>query len=122
MEVKPRQDNLFDIWVHAQNGEVLLNSSQGYEHAADAEAIARLLLGSRVGNHPDSRLIAQTLDNAAEVIERVSSSLPLRTVNAARPIAESCRTLTRLLDSLVPEPVALRVTYRDGKTKTEQLR
>ncbi|MDN4521388.1 hypothetical protein QYF68_26720 [Mycolicibacterium austroafricanum] len=45
VEIKARQDNLFDIWVIAENGEVLLNSSQGYENAADAEAIARKVFG-----------------------------------------------------------------------------
>jgi uncharacterized protein YegP (UPF0339 family) len=81
VEVKPRQDNLFDIWVHAANGELLLHSSQGYDHAIDAENVARLLFGTRT--------VA-----AADGTGTVSSS----------------------------EPVALRVTYRDGKTKTEQLR
>lgn len=45
VEIKPRQDDLYDIWVIAENGGVLLNSSQGYENAADAEAIARKLFG-----------------------------------------------------------------------------
>ena len=45
VEIKARQDDLFDIWVIAENGEVLLNSSQGYENATDAEAIARKVFG-----------------------------------------------------------------------------
>lgn len=68
VEIKPRQDNLFDIWVHAANGELLLHSSQGYENVEDAERVARLLF------MPDSTA------------------------------------------------VALRIEYRNGKTKTEQLR
>lgn len=73
VEVKTRQDNLFDIWVHAENGELLLHSSQGYENVEDAEKIARRIFG-------DVQLTGK------------------------------------------PQTVALRVTYRDGKTKTEQLR
>lgn len=68
VEIKPRQDDLFDIWVIGANGENLLNSSQGYENAADAETIARKLFG------------------------------------------------------ISGETVALRIEYRDGKTRTEQLR
>lgn len=45
IEVKPRQDNLFDIWVHADNGEVLLHSSQGYENVEDAVKIVRRIFG-----------------------------------------------------------------------------
>lgn len=45
VSIKPRQDDLFDIWVTGANGEVLLNSSQGYENARDAELIARKLFG-----------------------------------------------------------------------------
>lgn len=44
--VKPRADNRFDIYVHAKNGELLLNSSQGYENVEDAEAVARRCFSS----------------------------------------------------------------------------
>jgi hypothetical protein len=81
VDVKPRQDNLFDIWVHAANGAVLLNSSQGYENVEDAESIARLLFGTRsVANDAGTGTVTESA------------------------------------------PVALKVTYRDGKTKTEQIR
>lgn len=43
--VKPRSDNRFDIYVHAENGELLMNSSQGYENVEDAERIAHLCFG-----------------------------------------------------------------------------
>lgn len=82
VEIKPRQDNLFDIWVHAANGELLVHSSQGYENVEDVEAVARLLFGS------------QPVANEAWV-----TGTELKT-----------------------EPVAMRVEYRNGKTKTEQLR
>lgn len=81
VEIKPRQDDLFDIWVIAANGEVLLNSSQGYENASDAEAIARKLFGR--------------IDFEASAREGVA---------------------------MPPEPVTLRITYRNGKTQTEQIR
>lgn len=82
VEIRPRQDDLFDIWVIGANGEVLLNSSQGYENSEDAEAIARKLFGSvdHEASHKAGFGVANT------------------------------------------EPVALRITYRTGKTHTEQLR
>lgn len=73
VEVKPRADERYDIYV-GDEGDAFLNSSQGYERAIDAEAIVRLLWPpTPTGNHP--------------VV-----------------------------------PILLKVTYRDGTTKTEQLR
>lgn len=46
VSIRPRQDDLFDIWVTGANGETLLNSSQGYERAIDAEDIARKVFGA----------------------------------------------------------------------------
>ena len=71
--VKPRHDNRFDIYLTSDNGELLLNSNQGYENVEDAERIVR-------------RLFA-----------------PVQLTGQ-------------------PQTVALRVEYRDGKTKTEQIR
>lgn len=73
VNVRPRADDKFDIYVAADNGEELLNSSQGYENVEDAEKIVRRLFG-KVG------LTGET------------------------------------------QTVALVTTYRDGKTKTEQIR
>lgn len=73
VEVRPRADNRFDIYVADDNGNELLNSNQGYENVEDAEHVARRLFGRVVATGE-----AQT--------------------------------------------VALQVTYRDGKTKTEQIR
>ena len=73
VDIKPRHDNRFDIHVSADNGEQLLNSSQGYENVEDAERVVRRLFG---------------------------------------PVLVDGRLQT----------VALRVEYRDGKTKTEQIR
>ena len=69
VEIKPRQDDLYDIWVIAANGEVLLNSVQGYENAADAEAIARKVFGTRMvanaagtGEEPRSEPVAMRIE------------------------------------------------------------
>lgn len=43
--VKSRQDNRFDIWVAADNGEQLFNSNQGYENVEDAERVVRRAFG-----------------------------------------------------------------------------
>ncbi|MGA5467154.1 hypothetical protein [Mycobacterium sp. NPDC050041] len=73
IDVKPRSDNKFDIYVTDDNGTPLLNSSQGYANVEDAEWIVRRLFG-------------------------------------------------RVAATGEPQTVALRVEYRNGKTKTEQLR
>lgn len=44
VDVKPRSDNKFDIYV-SEDGEPLLNSNQGYENVEDAIAVARRLFG-----------------------------------------------------------------------------
>jgi len=43
--IRPRADEKYDIYVIADNGEPLLNSSQGYSRAADAEDVVRMLFG-----------------------------------------------------------------------------
>ena len=73
VDIKPRQDDRYDIYVSDDNGNALLNSNQGYENVEDAEKVARRLFGPGV------------LTGAVQT-------------------------------------VALRVEYRSGKTKTEQLR
>lgn len=91
VEIKPRQDNLFDIYV-GDEGDEFLNSNQGYENVEDAIAIARRLWPPL--NTPDDLpgLIGPVFDAVCAVI----------TSNA--------------------ETVVMRVTYRNGKTMTEQLR
>ncbi|WP_319456911.1 MULTISPECIES: hypothetical protein [unclassified Mycobacterium] len=84
VEVKPRSDNKFDIYVSdGDNKEPLLNSNQGYENVEDAERIAYRLL----------------------------ASLPVwsRVVGVSPDFTEA-------------EPIILVTTYRDGKTRTEQIR
>ena len=73
VDIKPRQDDRYDIYVSDDNGNALLNSNQGYENVEDAEKVARRLFGPVV------------LTGAVQT-------------------------------------VALRVEYRSGKPKTEQLR
>lgn len=73
VDIKPRQDDRYDIYVSDDNGNALLNSNQGYENVEDAEKVAWRLFGPVV------------LTGAVQT-------------------------------------VALRVEYRSGKTKTEQLR
>lgn len=41
VDVKPRQDNKFDITIADDNGHTLLNSDQGYENVEDAVAVVR---------------------------------------------------------------------------------
>lgn len=45
VDIKPRQDNRFDIYVSDDNGDQLLNSNQGYENVEDAKNVARRLFG-----------------------------------------------------------------------------
>lgn len=73
VDIKPRQDDRYDIYVSDDNGNALLNSNQGYENVEDAEKVARRLFS---------------------------------------PVVLTGGVQT----------VALRVEYRSGKTKTEQLR
>lgn len=103
IEVKPRQDNLFDIYV-GDEGDHFVNSDQGYENVEDAESIVRRLWP------PVQLPVGDGLEWSADIDG----------------------TLTRILDDYLraavqlvaanTEKVVLRVTYRDGKTKTEQLR
>lgn len=74
IDVKPRKDNKFDIYVFGANGTQLFNSSQGYENAEDAVEIVRKVFG------------------------------PPQWGKAA------------------DQALALKVTFRDGTTHTEQLR
>jgi hypothetical protein len=84
VDVKPRDDNKFDIYVSdGNNKEPLLNSNQGYENVEDAERIAYRLL---------------------------SSLHVWSTVVGVQP------------DFKTAEPIVLVTTYRDGKTRTEQIR
>lgn len=93
ISVKPRQDNLFDIYV-GDEGDHFLNSDQGYENVEDAEAIVRRCW-------PPMPSVDEIRESRPEIPRR---------------FIETMKAL------LAPEPVVLVVTYRNGKTKTEQLR
>lgn len=84
VEVKPRQDDKYDIYlIDANNGEPLLNSNQGYENVEEAERIAY----------------------------RVFASLHVWSgVVGVSP------------DMQTAEPIVMVTRYRDGSTRTEQIR
>jgi len=97
VEIKPRQDDLFDIWA-GDEGDHLVNSHQGYENVEDAVKIARRLF-------------------AAD--ERVAEAL--RFIGEYGDVGNIVASIADILRGDV-EPVALRITYRTGKTHTEQIR
>lgn len=97
VDIKPRQDDRYDIYVSDDNGNALLNSNQGYENVEDAERVVRNLWPplptvDALGMEPDDRdVIGLTLEGAALVLAHL-------------------------------RPVHLTVEYRDGRVKSEQLR
>lgn len=95
--VKPRQDDLYDIYV-GDEGDHFLNSNQGYANVEDAERIVHRLWPG-----------LPTADDAYYTSILGLGYIPREHVTA-------------ILESLKAEPVVLVVTYRDGKTKTEQIR
>lgn len=60
VDIRPRQDDLYDIYVcDGNNAEPLLNSSQGYENPQHPEQLARRLFGSSTGVFsPDDEAVA----------------------------------------------------------------
>lgn len=84
VEVKPRKDNRYDVYVtFDDNDEPFVNSSQGYENVEDAQ----------------------------RAVYRVFASLHVwsRVVGVSPDFTEA-------------EPIAMVTHYRDGTTKTEQIR
>jgi hypothetical protein len=75
LDIRPRQDDLYDIYLHdGNNDEPLLHSSQGYDGPGHPEDLARRLFERPADQWNDD------------------------------------------------DPVILRVTYRDGTSKTERIR
>lgn len=104
VDIKPRQDNLYDMYV-GDEGDHFVNSNQGYENAEDAIAIARRLW-------PPLKLAA---DGIAVAVDTGAGE---RTVTVPPPVVDGVKAmLTEGHDAIV-----MRITYRDGKTRTEQLR
>lgn len=97
IKVKPRQDDLYDIYV-GDAGDHFVNSDQGYSNVEDAVAIVHRLWPP-----------AMSVEELAAYVSKRSVDIPRKYIEA----------LTALQAT---EPVALQITYRDGTTKTEQLR
>lgn len=97
VEVKPRADGRYDIYV-GDEGDAFLNSSQGYSNVEDAVAIVRKLWPAV----PEIAIVNVATDGNSFV-----------TVNGAA-----------FAQAFTAEwaPMALRVTYRDGTTHTRKLR
>ncbi|MEV5360598.1 hypothetical protein AB0K45_09665 [Micrococcus luteus] len=100
VEVKPRGDNRFDIYV-GDFGDAYLNSSQGYENVEDAVRIVRKLWPPFAASDQSHVLVEVAVE--------------------ANPVAVPRDDLMKAL-TIDWAPVVLRVTYRDGTQKTEQLR
>lgn len=99
--IDPRHDGRYDMRV-GDEGDQFVNSNQGYENAEDCIAIARRLwpplkapTGIGYQNDAAEGHVTVPEDSVAAVIRAMQRGL---------------------------EPVVMRVTYRDGKTHTEQLR
>lgn len=109
VEIKPRQDDLFDIWV-GDEGDHFVNSHQGYENVEDAVRIARRLWPPI--ELPDLGEVAHApkVDTERAAVTGV--------VDVPREHVDAVLELLRLHT----EPVIMRVTYRNGRSHTERLR
>ncbi|MGB3483992.1 MAG: hypothetical protein WBB07_17470 [Mycobacterium sp.] len=103
--IRPRADQKFDIYVRADNGHSLLNSSQGYERAIDAETVVRNLFGG----------------GAAERVRHMRAFLGGPDVSPESLREADIRALIELLfdPKYGGEPTRLTVEYRDGRVKSE---
>lgn len=97
IKVKPRQDDLYDIYV-GDPGDHFLNSDQGYSNVEDAVAIVHRCFPP-----------APSVDELAAQAQALKADIPRKYIEA-------------ILMMLAAEPVILLITYRDGTTRTEQLR
>lgn len=106
--VKPRQDDLFDIWV-GDEGDHFVASSQGYANVEDAERIVRRMWPP---------IALPKFDGPVVYAPEVGDTAVTGVVDIPMEYAQATVNLLRLLT----EPVVLTVTYRDGTSKTERLR
>lgn len=73
IDIRPREDDLYDIYVHdGNNAEPLLNSSQGYDGPGHPEQLARRLFG-HVGawNDDDQVVLHITYRDGGSMTERI---------------------------------------------------
>lgn len=106
--VKPRQDDLYDIYV-GDEGDHFVNSDQGYANVEDAERVARRLWPP---------LALPKFDGPVVYAPEVGDTAVTGVVDIPMEYAQATIDLLRML----AEPVVLTVTYRDGTSKTERLR
>jgi hypothetical protein len=107
--IKPRADEKFDIYVHSDEGEPLLNSSQGYSRAVDAETTVRNLF-SGIG--------AEQLKALRDIVSQAEAFTTVEIPYEA--LLNDLRSV--LTAAASPEPVHLTIEYLDGHVRTEQLR
>lgn len=95
VKIDPRTDGRYDMHV-GDEGDQFVNSDQGYENPAECIAIARRLWPPVI--LPDAGWF-DAADVSPAFLAKVVASVREKT-----------------------EPVVMRVTYRNGKSHTEQLR
>lgn len=103
--IEPRADGRYDMRV-GDEGDQFVNSNQGYENAEDCIAIARRLWPPIQLPTGDGLKWSVNLGDGDQLTEIPNDIL--------RGAVELVAANT--------ERVVMRVTYRDGKTHTEQLR
>lgn len=99
VEVKPRHDNRFDIWLSADNGELLLSSNQGYENVEDAERIVhRLFSRVQVTGEQQRVVLTTTYRDGRQHTEQIPMTGPLQEVAYTPPERMFAGTLTAFQD------------------------
>lgn len=110
--IEPRADGRYDMRV-GDEGDQFVNSNQGYENAEDCIAIARRLW-------PPIALPAHGDPVHAPEVDYSRTDRTVITGVVDIPLKYATATVDLL--RMKAEPVVMRVTYRTGKTHTEQLR
>lgn len=103
VDIKARQDDLYDMHV-GDEGDHFVNSNQGYSNVEDCIAIARRLWPPM----PEPGTVRPA---DPHWFDGTPAKISQKQVEAV--ISEVHSML---------EPVVMRVTFRDGKTRTERLR
>lgn len=103
VDIKPRQDDLYDMYVR-DDGDHFVSSNQGYANVEDVEALARRMWPPI--DLPHAPELKWSVDLGEGMFDIPNTHI---------------EGVLQLLRSNA-EAVVMRVTYRNGKSKTERLR